>query len=108
MNVVESVQSSRHMKLYILGPGFGLPSIDPECNAAVALLRAQDETVSWELAISHDEANTLPRLEDGGVTYKGLKSIANHLKERTPSLSAQLETDQTAYSRPVQSKRSVG
>jgi len=96
------------MKLSILGPAFGLPSIDPECNAAVALLRAQDETVSWEVAISHDEDNTLPRLEDGGHTYYGLKSISNHLKERSPSLSAQQETDQTAYSLPVQSKQSVG
>jgi len=90
------------MRLYILGPGFGLPSIDPECNAAVALLRAQDDTLSWELAISHDEENTLPRLEDDGVTYKGFKSISDYLKERTQSLSRQQEADQTAYSRHVQ------
>lgn len=96
------------MKLYILGPAFGLPSIDPECNAAVALLRAQDDSVSWEVANSHDEDTILPRLEDGANTYFGLKSITNHLKERSPSLSAQQETGQTAYSRPVQSKRSVG
>jgi len=96
------------MKLYILGPGFGLPSIDPKCNAAVALLRAQDDTVSWELTISHDEDNTLPRLEDGGITYRGFKSISNHLNRRASSLSAQQETDQTAYSRLLQSKRSEG
>ncbi|GAB7338289.1 hypothetical protein MBLNU457_4607t1 [Dothideomycetes sp. NU457] len=92
------------MKLYILGPAFGLPSIDPECNAAVALLRAQYETISWEVAISHDEDSILPRLEDGGETYFGLKSITSYLKERLPALTAQQETDQIAYSRPVLSQ----
>lgn len=106
--LVLSAPSPANMKLYILGPAFGLPSIDPGCNAAVALLRALEETVSWEVTISHDEDSTLPRLEDGGSTYYGLKSIIDHLKERAPALSARQETDQTAYSRPMQSKQSLG
>lgn len=48
-------QSSHAMfKLHIWGPAFNLPSIDPECIAAIALLNdvlAYDE---WLLVIDHD------------------------------------------------------
>ncbi|KAK6434299.1 hypothetical protein LTR95_009519 [Oleoguttula sp. CCFEE 5521] len=58
------------LQLHILGPAFDLPSIDAECNAAVALLRLHfgDDNDSWELHISHDHTIAVPLLKNDSQT----------------------------------------
>lgn len=75
--------TQRNMKLYVLGPAFGLPSIDAECTAAVALLKVfcRKHHQAWELVATHEHGSTtsLPLLVDGGCTTRGYKSIARYL-----------------------------
>ncbi|KAF2486497.1 Tom37 C-terminal domain-containing protein [Neohortaea acidophila] len=69
------------MELYILGPAFGLPSIDAECNAAVALLQHLHPTTSnWHLIPTHDQTRHLPYLLDDQKTYEGFQAIQTHLQ----------------------------
>lgn len=83
------------MKLYILGPAFGLPSIDAECIAAVALVKShcQSANTSWELIASHEapsDTNTsahLPLLQDGDGSFSGFNSIAEHIVHSTGTIS---------------------
>lgn len=95
------------MRLHILGPAFGLPSIDPECTAAVALVKTycEKEGKQWELVPSHETSTSdcLPLLEDGEVSIRGFGNIVKHLsggKGSIPgwaaSLSPEQEADQTA------------
>ncbi|KAG8625309.1 hypothetical protein KVT40_007060 [Elsinoe batatas] len=69
------------MKLYILGPAFGCPSIDAQCNAAVALVKSEADRNSraWELVWAAESFDELPYLDDEGVRYRGFSSIAQHL-----------------------------
>ncbi|PNS21866.1 hypothetical protein CAC42_464 [Sphaceloma murrayae] len=69
------------MRLYVLGPAFGCPSIDAQCNAAVALVKhaAQSQAQDWELVCALGNLESVPFLEDGGQQYYGFQSIAQHL-----------------------------
>ncbi|KAF4549802.1 Metaxin-like protein [Elsinoe fawcettii] len=82
------------MRLYILGPAFGCPSVDAQCNAAVALVKREAERTAqaWELACAADSFDELPYLEDEGVRYHGFSSIAQHLRPDTSS-AEQLATE---------------
>jgi sorting and assembly machinery component 37 len=91
------------MQLFVLGPAFGLPSIDAECNAAVALLRlyARDE---YELVPCHEQKERLPYLIDGQLRLHGFGNIARHLNDLNPNpRDAQLDTTQRANSIAVTS-----
>ncbi|CZT20431.1 uncharacterized protein RCC_06291 [Ramularia collo-cygni] len=66
------------MQLFILGPAFGLPSIDAECNAAVALLQLRAEG-SYTIIPTHDQQEHLPRLVDGRTRISGFNNIVRHL-----------------------------
>ncbi|KAK6429369.1 hypothetical protein LTR95_014483 [Oleoguttula sp. CCFEE 5521] len=72
------------LHLHILGPAFDLPSIDAECNSAVALLRLHfgSDKESWELHISHDHTIALPWLRDDSQTLaSSYNAIARHLSD---------------------------
>lgn len=92
------------MRLHILGPAFGLPSIDAECIAAVALLKcyAQGSGQSWELVASHEAApaTQFPFLQVGDALYSGFDRIAQHLVDSSgssvPGLAAHLTPQQQA------------
>lgn len=66
------------MQLFILGPAFGLPSIDAECNAAVALLQLRAEG-TYTLIPTHEQQERLPRLVDGPKEISGFVNIVRHL-----------------------------
>ena len=96
------------MKLHILGPAFGLPSIDAECIAAVALVEryTQGSSQAWALVASHEAApgTQFPFLQVGDETYSGFDRIAQHLIDASGSnvpglvtnLTAQQKADATA------------
>ena len=89
------------MELHILGPAFGLPSIDAECNAAVALLRLRLET-EWTLVPTHDQTRHLPYLRDGDNYIEGFGNISRylsrHLSDKAPQSKPKQQADATALS----------
>ncbi|KAK6002265.1 hypothetical protein QM012_001903 [Aureobasidium pullulans] len=104
------------MKLHILGPAFGLPSIDAECIAAVALIEryTQGSSQAWALVACHEAApgTRLPFLQVGDETYSGFDRIAQHLIDASGSsvpglaanLTAQQQADATALSTFIKSE----
>ncbi|KJY02032.1 mitochondrial import receptor subunit Tom37 like protein [Zymoseptoria brevis] len=68
------------MQLFILGPAFGLPSINAECNAAVALLQLHGKN-EYDLVLAHEQKERLPYLIDGELRIHGFSNIARHLSE---------------------------
>jgi len=42
------------MELHILGPAFGLPSLDPDCIAAAVYLHELLPPEQWVLVAAHD------------------------------------------------------
>ncbi|KAG9546509.1 hypothetical protein KCV01_g24295, partial [Aureobasidium melanogenum] len=104
------------MKLHILGPAFGLPSIDAECIAAVALIEryTQGSSQAWALVASHEAApgTRLPFLQVGDETYSGFDRIAQYLIDTSGStvpglatyLTAQQHADATALSTFIKSE----
>ena len=88
------------MKLHILGPAFGLPSIDAECIAAVALVEryTQGSSQAWALVASHEAApgTQFPFLQVGDETYSGFDRIAKHLVDASGSTVPGLATNLTA------------
>jgi sorting and assembly machinery component 37 len=42
------------LELHVWGPAFGLPSIDAECNAAIAYLNQALPQGQWVLIADHD------------------------------------------------------
>ena len=85
------------MRLYILGPAFGLPSIDAECVAAVALLQLQCAEGEWRLIPTHDQKRRLPCLVDGGKHVDGFQNIARYF-DATKNFSESQHADSTATS----------
>ncbi|KAL1297910.1 hypothetical protein AAFC00_006425 [Neodothiora populina] len=79
------------MRLHILGPAFGLPSIDAECIAAVALVKSYCESIEkpWELIASHEapQGAQLPFLVEDNVFCSGFSSIARHLTDESGHIS---------------------
>jgi len=72
------------MRLYVLGPAFGLPSIDAECAAAIALLQWH-QPGDWRIIPTHDNSLKLPLLVDAAEELAGFRSIARHLQIKTAS-----------------------
>jgi len=83
------------MQLHVLGPAFGLPSIDPENLAAVATLRSSAEK-QWEIIPAHDLSQQLPLLVDGDRKIVGLGNIRNHVTQQFNDLTKQQRADATA------------
>lgn len=81
------------MELHILGPAFGLPSIDAECTAAVALLQLYAPG-QHSLIPTHQNPTHLPRLIDGNAHFTGYDNIVRHLESTSSSNSS----DATAFS----------
>ena len=67
------------MQLHVLGPAFGLPSIDAECNAATTLLQLY-ALKGWTVIATHDLDRRLPALKDGDELIEGFKSIAKYIE----------------------------
>lgn len=88
------------MKLHILGPAFGLPSIDAECIAAVALVEryTQGSSQAWALVASHEAApgTQFPFLQVGDEIYAGFDRIAQYLVDASGSTVPGLATNLTA------------
>lgn len=95
------------MQLYVLGPAFGLPSIDPECLAAIALLQLYSPG-GWTLVPTHDLAFRLPRLVDFELIVSGYKQIAEHITTQIirdfGDTNVKQRADSTAISSFIQSK----
>jgi sorting and assembly machinery component 37 len=77
------------MQLYVLGPAFGLPSIDAECNAAVALLQLRVPE-RYTIIPTHHNATQLPYLIDDSSRVWGYNNIARHLIDE--QISTERET----------------
>ncbi|KAF2720000.1 hypothetical protein K431DRAFT_339663 [Polychaeton citri CBS 116435] len=72
------------IQLQVLGPAFGLPSIDAECNAAVALLKSflAKAGTPWELVPVHDERQAPCLVVDAGSRHTGFGNIARYVEEQ--------------------------
>jgi hypothetical protein len=46
------------LELHVWGPAFGLPSIDADCNAAVAYVNYVLEASDWVLVPNHDASRS--------------------------------------------------
>ena len=78
----------RQMQLYVRGPAFGLPSIEPACIAAVALLHSRDQD-DWEVIPTSDDHRQLPYLRDGDKHVSGFASIVRYLKSLDGNTTSQ-------------------
>ncbi|MCJ1279083.1 hypothetical protein MMC21_006905 [Puttea exsequens] len=71
------------LELYVWGPAFSLPSIDPQCLATIAYFQLIVPAGSWILIASTDTTTPptkeLPYLIDGPTTTSGFSNIINHL-----------------------------
>lgn len=74
------------LELHVYGPGFGLPSIEPSCLAAIALLQrcAQSGQLEWKLIPSNDlnvsPFDELPALRNDGLWVAGFRDIAHYIR----------------------------
>ncbi|MCJ1394208.1 hypothetical protein MMC18_007086 [Xylographa bjoerkii] len=72
------------LELHIWGPAFTLPSIDPDCLAAVAYLTQVMPRGGWVLIASSDEGRSdirqLPALHDGSKIVCGFQGIVLYLR----------------------------
>ncbi|KAK5172082.1 uncharacterized protein LTR77_003719 [Saxophila tyrrhenica] len=70
-----------------VGPAFNLPSIDAECIAAIALLRAQHED-GWTITPNHDITIRLPYLAtDDDKHIHGYNNIARYVTSHSNTVS---------------------
>ncbi|KAJ9644124.1 hypothetical protein H2201_007101 [Coniosporium apollinis] len=74
------------LELHIWGPAFGLPSIEPECIAAVAYLNRTIPNGEWTLYADHDTSlspnRDFPALRGGDTWIAGFNSIVHYLRHR--------------------------
>ncbi|KAK4191902.1 Tom37 C-terminal domain-containing protein [Podospora australis] len=99
------------LQLYVWGPAFGLPSIDAECNAAIAYLAQTTSKADFQLIQSSPSAvptHHLPALHDPvtATWSSGFSSIVRHLQSHPPpsfhdhslpASSSRALADNTAY-----------
>ena len=85
----------------MLGPAFGLPSIDADCIAAVALVKQRVEDGEWSLVPTHEQTRRLPFLEDGERCIEGFNNVGRYLDEhhshRGSALNDQQRANSTAF-----------
>lgn len=93
------------MRLLAVGPAFGLPSIDPECLATIALLRTQVSAQTWTITPTHDQTRRLPCFEDDNAIFSGFSAISKHVCcEETARVYA---ADSTAISSFLQTRAQI-
>lgn len=106
------------IELHIYGPAFGLPSIDPRCLAAIALLQTLIPSDQWILVPSNDVSvspfDELPALKVSNASSQiwiaGFRDIASYITSEhaeyrsdsipastCPALSDQSKADSEAY-----------
>lgn len=90
------------MQIYVLGPAYGLPSIDAGCVAAVALLQLR-RIEGWELIPTHDQGRPLPQLLDRGQRIEGFHNISTHIEQSQHKHSTPLNDTQRADSVAISS-----
>ncbi|KAL8813963.1 MAG: hypothetical protein Q9223_006782 [Gallowayella weberi] len=75
------------LQLHVWGPAFNLPSIDPQCLAAIAYLSQAVPQSEWELVPSSDPTlsptRELPALRDDLSWIAGFQNIIAHLLEKS-------------------------
>lgn len=87
------------MKLHVLAPAFGLPSIDADCIAAVALVKQRAAEGEWSLVPTHDQTIRLPCLEVNGKNVEGFDNIVRYFdKGQTQTLNEEQRANSTAIS----------
>ncbi|CAO1596216.1 hypothetical protein XANCAGTX0491_000068 [Xanthoria calcicola] len=73
------------LQLHVWGPAFHLPSIDPQCLAAIAYLSQAVPSTQWELIASSDPTlsptRELPALRDDSFWIAGFQNIVVRLLE---------------------------
>ncbi|KAL0640145.1 hypothetical protein Q9L58_000703 [Maublancomyces gigas] len=78
------------LELHIWGPAFSLPSIDPQCNAAVAYLNTTLHKDEWTVIASSNPllspTRQLPALRDGMTWVAGFRGIVEHLRKKSQGL----------------------
>ncbi|EOD51359.1 putative mitochondrial import receptor subunit protein [Neofusicoccum parvum UCRNP2] len=96
------------LELHVWGPAFGLPSIDPECIAAVAYAKLTLREGSWVVVASHDVSKSpntdFPALRNGPTWVAGFKPIVQYLQRHSASehnpdehLTERERSDTTAF-----------
>ncbi|KAK2733657.1 hypothetical protein FQN57_002054 [Myotisia sp. PD_48] len=108
------------LELHIWGPGFGLPSIDPQCLAAIAYFSLaipgkEDGTSEWVLVANSDPTRVptceLPALWTGSRWISRFRNIVDFLRQYSDGkwdldeqLSSQERADCTAFSSFIESR----
>ncbi|KAH6657315.1 outer mitochondrial membrane transport complex protein-domain-containing protein [Truncatella angustata] len=105
------------LELHIWGSAFGLPSIDPECLAALSYLGHAVPQEDWSLVASNDASvspdHILPALHHEGTWTSGYTNIVSYLGQRNPvwsidgTLSKTQQADTLAYSSYILSRGSA-
>ncbi|KAK8016478.1 Tom37 C-terminal domain-containing protein [Apiospora rasikravindrae] len=80
------------MELHVWGEAFGLPSIDPECLAAISYMGHVVPQKDWSVVASNDVSVSpdyvLPALHHDGIWTSGYLSIVQYLAAHTSFSSA--------------------
>ncbi|CAK7212606.1 hypothetical protein SBRCBS47491_001523 [Sporothrix bragantina] len=95
------------LELHIWGAAFGLPSIDPECLAAVAYLSVAAPRDAWTVVATSPSAvpHTLPALRDaqtGRWLAAGFESLIAFVRSQATSSPSSSFTDLDASLTPAQ------
>ncbi|KAL4930016.1 glutathione S-transferase family protein [Aspergillus undulatus] len=102
------------LELHVWGPGFSLPSIDPQCLATIAYFSLSVPKDSWVLVASSDPTpsptHELPALKNGSTWVSRFRNIVDYLRQYLEgewdldrNLSALDRADSIAFSSFVES-----
>ncbi|KAL3450183.1 Tom37 C-terminal domain-containing protein [Aspergillus insuetus] len=103
------------LELHVWGPGFSLPSIDPQCLATIAYFSLLVPRDSWTLVASSDPTisptQELPALKNGSTWVSRFRNIVDYLRQYSNGawdldrdLSALEKADNVAFSSFVESR----
>ncbi|KAL3465471.1 Tom37 C-terminal domain-containing protein [Aspergillus heterothallicus] len=103
------------LELHVWGPGFSLPSIDPQCLATIAYFSLLVPKDSWTLVASSDPTisptQELPALKNGSTWVSRFRNIVDYLRQYSNGewdldrdLSALEQADNIAFSSFVESR----
>ncbi|KAK7530803.1 Tom37 C-terminal domain-containing protein [Phyllosticta citribraziliensis] len=75
------------LELHVWGPGFGLPSVDPECIAAIAYAQQTLRDGAWAVVAAHDVSlspnKAFPALRNGPTWISGFHAIVQYLQKHS-------------------------